>query len=289
MGIRESKISLIAVALEQPQLNPTRREDRRVTVDAIATKLGKGHNVVQEMNGSSGYRKICAHWVPRLLTEDHKVQRKAITSEMRQRYRDEEDDFLLNIATGDKSWFQHFDPATKRQSMEWHHLDSPTKKKPKTMPSAKKIMGTFFWDAEGCILIEFLEPGKTINAARYVQTLLMLRRALRDKQPGRKVILQHDNVRPHTARLTYEKIEKMGWEVLPHTPYSPDLAPSNYHLFGFVKNQMRGQHYEMNKALHTALCQCLWAAGSEFYHKGLFKLPEWWEKCVPRNGDYVEK
>jgi hypothetical protein len=27
----------------------------------------------------------------------------------------------------------------------------------------------------------------------------------------------------------------MGWEVLPHPPYSPDLAPSDYHLFGFVK------------------------------------------------------
>jgi len=83
-------------------------------------------------------------------------------------------------------------------------------KKPKTLPSAKKIMDTVFWDAEGCILIEFLEPGKTINTAHYVQTLLKLRRALRDKRPGRKVILQHDNAWPHTARLTLEKIENMG-------------------------------------------------------------------------------
>jgi len=48
--------------------------DRRVTLDAIATKLGIEHNAVQEMIGSLGYWKICAHWVPRLLTEDHKVQ-----------------------------------------------------------------------------------------------------------------------------------------------------------------------------------------------------------------------
>ena len=41
----------------------------------------------------------------------------------------------------------------------------------------------------------------------------------------------------------------MGWEVLPHPPYSPDLAPSDYHLFGFVKNHMRDQHYETNEAL----------------------------------------
>jgi len=54
------------------------KEDRRVTLDAVATKLGIRHNAVQEMTGSLGYREICAHWVPRLLTEDHKVQRKSL-------------------------------------------------------------------------------------------------------------------------------------------------------------------------------------------------------------------
>jgi len=86
-----------------------------------------------------------------------------------------------------------------------------------------------------------------------------------------------------------EKIENMGWEVLLHPPFSPDLAPSDYHLFGFMKNQMRGQYYETKEALQTAVRQCLWAAGTELYCKGIFKLPERWEKCVQINGDYVEK
>jgi hypothetical protein len=79
------------------------------------------------------------------------------------------------------------------------------------------------------------------------------------------------------------------WEVLPQPPYSPDLAPSDYHLFGFVKNKMQGQHYETKEALQTAVRQCLRAAGREFYLKKKFKLTEQWEKCVQRNGDYVEK
>ena len=62
------------------------KEDRHVTLDTVATKLGIGHNAVQEMIGSLGYWNICAHWVTRLLTEDHKVQQKAITSEMLRRY-----------------------------------------------------------------------------------------------------------------------------------------------------------------------------------------------------------
>jgi len=94
------------------------QDDRRVTVDTIARTLGLGHNAVQEMIGSLGYRKVCARWVPRLLTKDHKGQRKAITSELLQRYRHEGYDFLLRIVTGDESWFHHFEP--ERNGRVWN-------------------------------------------------------------------------------------------------------------------------------------------------------------------------
>jgi len=178
------------------------QDDRCVTVDTIARTLGIGHSAVQEMIESLSYRKVCARWVPQLLTKDHKGQRKAITSELLQRYQHEGDDFLLCIVIGDESCFHHFEPETKRQSMEWHHLHSPSKKKAKTVPSTAKVMGTVFWDAEGLILAEFLERGQTITAARYVQTLHKLRRALHDKRLGRNIIILHDNARPHAAFLT---------------------------------------------------------------------------------------
>jgi len=50
------------------------QDDRRVTVDTIAQTLGIGHNAVQEMIENLGYRKVCAHWVLGLLTEDHRGQ-----------------------------------------------------------------------------------------------------------------------------------------------------------------------------------------------------------------------
>jgi len=86
---------------------------------------------------SLGYRKVCARWIPQLLTEDHKGQRKATTSELLQRYQHEGDDFLLRIVTGDESWFHHFEHEMKWQSMEWHHLHSPLKKKAKTAISCE--------------------------------------------------------------------------------------------------------------------------------------------------------
>ena len=48
-------------------------------------------------------------------------------------------------------------------------------------------------------------------------------------------------------------------------------SPSDYHIFGFVKNQMRGQHYEKNEALQTAVRQRLRATGTEFYRQVNFQ------------------
>ena len=84
------------------------REDRRITVNEIATKLAVGHSAVQEMIHSLGYQKVCARWVPRLLTEDHKLQRRTITHNLLQRFENEGDDFLTSIVTGDESWFHHY-------------------------------------------------------------------------------------------------------------------------------------------------------------------------------------
>jgi len=191
--------------------------------------------------------------------------------------------FLLHIVTSDES--------LKRNGRVWNGTICilHNKKKAKTVPSDAKVMGTVFWDVEGLILAEFLEPEQTITAARYVQTLHKLRRALRDKRGGRNIIILHDNAHPHAAQLTSAAIAKMGWKVLPHPSYSPDLAPSGYHLFVFVKDQLRGQRYETTEAIQVVVRQCLWMAETEFYRRGIFKLPERWEKCVQRSGDNVEK
>ncbi|KAJ4447325.1 hypothetical protein ANN_09329 [Periplaneta americana] len=74
-----------------------------------------------------------------------------------------------------------------------------------------------------------------MNAVPYIQTVLKLRRALHEKHPRKKIILQHDSTWSHTDRVTVEKIRTFRWETLPHSPYSSDLALSEYHLFGSVK------------------------------------------------------
>jgi hypothetical protein len=81
-----------------------------------------------------------------MLTSEKKQKRVEICEEFLKRYREEGDQFLLNIFTGDESWIHHFDPEEKRTSMQYKHTSSPRPKKLKTMPSAGKILLTIFWD-----------------------------------------------------------------------------------------------------------------------------------------------
>jgi hypothetical protein len=79
---RSSHLRTASTESNMKRVDEIIKEDRGVTLDSIATKLGIGHNAVQEMTGSLGYLKICARWVLRLLTEHHKIQQKTMTSEM---------------------------------------------------------------------------------------------------------------------------------------------------------------------------------------------------------------
>jgi hypothetical protein len=71
------------------------------------------------------------------------------------------------------------------------------------------------WDMEGIIHYELLERNLTVTA-------------IKQKLPGRQrgVILQNGDARSHTANTTKAAIQELDWEILPHPPYSPDLAPS---------------------------------------------------------------
>ena len=77
---------------------------------------------------------------------------------------------------------------------------------------------------------ELLKPGGTINGERYRTQLIRLKRAIAEKHPEyatrhEAIIFHHDNARPHVAIPVKNYLENSGWEVLPHPPYSPDLAP----------------------------------------------------------------
>ena len=269
------------------------KSDRRVTLDEIATNLDISHGTVYAIvREKLRFSKVSCRWVPKMLTDDHKMQRLMASRASLRRYRKEEDVFLSRIVTTDETWVFHYEPESKRRSMEWKHVSSPVKKKFKSQKSLRKVMLTVFWDRNGPITISFLERGNTVNSENYCELLTQVKKDIKNKRRGlqsRGVILLQDNARPHTAARTLAKIEDLGWKLLTHPPYSPDLAPSDFHLFGPLKESMRGIHFQTDEEVKAAVSNWLRTQSTEFYAKGIDNLISRWNKCVAKEGDYVEK
>ena len=66
---------------------------------------------------------------------------------------------------------------------------------------------------------------------------------------AKRIVLLHDNARPHTATRTNALIKLFNWEIFDHPPYSSDLAPSNYHLFTKIKVWLATQRFHTNEEL----------------------------------------
>jgi histone-lysine N-methyltransferase SETMAR len=60
----------------------------------------------------------------------------------------------------------------------------------------------------------------------------------------RKLLVHDDNARPHTAKLSAQYFAENRMKSAPHRPYSPDLAPSDFYLFGYVKRCLAGISFE---------------------------------------------
>jgi len=146
----------------------------------------------------------------------------------------------------DETWLYHYDPKTKQLSMGWRHSGSPRPKKFTEQKSAGKVLASIFCDQDGILLIDYLPKGQTINAEYYLSLLVQLKDILKEKYCGKftkGVLFLHNNAPAHWTLATQKKLAYLGFQCLDHPPYSPDLAPLDYHLFPGLKKQLTVRHF----------------------------------------------
>ncbi|KAJ4439236.1 hypothetical protein ANN_07356 [Periplaneta americana] len=241
--------------INDDRVEPVRQcimENRRFTITELSSHFPQiSRSLLHEIvTKHLLFKKVCARWVQKNLTPEHKMQRLGAALTFLQQYHDDGDEFLDRIVTGDETWISHFTPETKQQSMHWQHSRSPVRTKSKQTLSVRKVICTVFWDRKGILLIDFLPRGETVNTDRYCETLRKLRRAIQNKRRGMLtagIVLLHDNARCTAAVLT-----EFGWELFHHPPYSPDLAPSDFHVFLHLKKFLSSDERFGNDELKTA-------------------------------------
>jgi histone-lysine N-methyltransferase SETMAR len=165
--------------------------------------------------------------------------------------------------------------------MEQSHTSLPIKKKCKQTISTCKIKCAVFWDSKRVLPVEFLPQGPTINAGVYCDTLMKLRRAMQKKRRGmlsRGVVMLHDNARPHTATTTQD-----------HPPYSPDLAPRDFHVFLHLKTFLGDRRFHDEDDVKEAVNTWFAPQASSFYDAGIQKLVPRYDKCLNNGGRTMSK
>jgi len=91
----------------------------RITTRELCTELNIGFNALETMVTTFEYCKVCTKWVPLMLTQEHKEHRMQVCQDLLNQYDTKGDSFLDRIITGDETWYHHYEPESKRQSMEW--------------------------------------------------------------------------------------------------------------------------------------------------------------------------
>jgi len=126
---------------------------------------------------------------------------------------------------------------TRRQSNnQWSGgiVAHPAPKNSECKNPLENFSPRLFWDQDGILLIDCLPNGRTTKAEYYAFLLVQLKDILKEKRRGKftkEVFFLHDNTSAHLALATQKKLAYLGFQCPDLPPYSPDLTPSDCHLF----------------------------------------------------------
>ncbi|KFD49257.1 hypothetical protein M513_09809 [Trichuris suis] len=135
-----------------------------------------------------------------------------------------------------------------------------------------------------------MEDGATITGKYYATMQLQLREEIKEKRRGmlsRKVLLLHDNAPAHRAKVELAAIQQCGLGQIDHPHYSPELAPSDYFLFGKLKQHLRGTAFSDDNEPKSAVQDYLYSRDKNFFFNGLMNLKSQCEKCIEVEGQYT--
>jgi hypothetical protein len=99
--------------------------------------------------------------------------------------------------------------------------------------------------------------------------------------------LHADNARPQTPKVSTDYVTRNAMKRALHPPYSPDLAPSDFFLFGYMKRKLMGYRAESGSELLVRISVILAAIPADVLNA---VFPEWMDRLQQEtdiNGDYV--
>lgn len=277
------------VKVDDQELQALLDENSCQTEKQLSEQLGVTQQTVSYRLKAMGKIRKGTKWVPHFLTQENKNSRLNICVSLYNKQHRKS--FLWKIVTGDEKWIYFDNPKRK---YHWVDPGEPTTSTPKRNVHCNKVMLCIWWDMKGVLYYELLKPGQTVTADRYCHQLMQVNQEIEKKRPfsgkgKRPVKLLHDNARPHVGKPVKDTLLALGWEAVPHPAYSPDLAPSDYHLFRKMQNDLSDVRFKTFEEVEKWVAKFLTSQDESFFAKGIRELPERWLKVIQCDGDYFDE
>ena len=151
-----------------------------------------------------------------------------------------------------------------------------------------KVMLVLFFDWKVIVHHEFVPCGQMINKQLHQEVLTHLRDAVRRKRPelwqNQAWMLYHNNALAHTSLLICSYLAKHQTSIVPHPPYSPDLAPADFFLFPKLKTTLKGcRSQTLEKIQENAITE-LRAITESAPQEALQQWKKRWERRITSRG-----
>jgi histone-lysine N-methyltransferase SETMAR len=203
-------------------------------------------------------------------------QRQHLAAKLRRRIMIASKQNYKFLATGDETWL-YLDNSTGKV---WLSPDEEPPSKAAETIGSKKLFMTVFFSGDAILHVSFLPEKTTMNAARFKSTVLkpLLRTMKKQYKPCPPILeLYYDNASPHRAKLTQQFIDKSQFVRLEAPPYSPDLSPCDFFLFGYVKWKLSQRRFQSLDELKAGTREILNEIPQTMLHD---VFEEWYNRCT---------
>jgi histone-lysine N-methyltransferase SETMAR len=161
-----------------------------------------------------------------------------------------------NLFTGDETWVYFSNPPGKI----WLNPEEKRPSFPQLAQDSEKVFITIFFNGQKVWLLSSLDTEETMDATTFIDNILtpLHRLILKDKSIFKPWYIHYDNAPAHRATETKEFLtNRTYFRLVPHPPYSPDLAPADFFLNSYLKYKLRGNTYENKQHLMRAIKKIL--------------------------------
>jgi histone-lysine N-methyltransferase SETMAR len=228
--------------------------------------------------------KFKCKWVPYKLTPDQKRARVTLAKEMLDVFQNVEN--LKNTITCDQAWFYHENPIDG----QWATSSKKVHMNPRRTIRSAKVMVTVFWGYYGIYVINQKDDSIGFDANYMCELLEELDENFAQRRPVNGLcgmFIHMDNARPHTAKMTQKTISQLDLQPLEHPAYSPDLAPTDFFLWGYVKEQLKGYNFDTSDDLFAAIVSIIEGITREMRQRVLSKWVERLKTVIRTRGEYI--